>query len=293
MEYLSPTSLTEALKLKQEYQKGATIIAGGTDLLVRVKSGKESPKAILDLNHTGLNYIRLASNIEIGAMTSLTEIIEYDGLKQDCPILAEAAKEVGAIQTRSLATLVGNICTGIPSADMALPLLVLDASVVIEKVDGKREISIEDFFKSPRQIAVNDDEIVTEIIIPNTLPKGKKGSVFIKVGKRKAMRLSIVSVALNLDIDPETNIINDIKIAMGTVAPVPIRLKKIEELMVGKKLDNELVIQTKELIKDNISPRTSLRASKEYRQHLAEALFTRALKIAQNRALGREDNYDQ
>lgn len=292
MEYLNPASFVEAIKMKQEYGKEAAVLAGGTDLLVRVKAGKEFPNILLDLNNTGLNYIKLDSATHIGAMTTLSEVLAHEGLAKKHPVLLEAAKEVGAVQTRTLATLVGNICTGIPSADMALPLLNLDTNVHLSSAKGNRVINLEDFFLGPRRILLEDNEIVREISIPNSTPIGAKGFAFLKVGKRKAMRLSVVSIALSLDIDPENNIINEIKIAMGTVAPIPLRLKKAEELMTGKKLEDELIKESVDVIKNSISPRSSLRASKEYRMLLAETLFKKALNIAMERALGRVGSND-
>lgn len=290
MEYIRPLNLKQALETKLHYGKDAAVLAGGTDLLIRIRAKKEAPKALLDLEKVDLNYINIEpAKLKIGAMTTLRRIILDESLKY-YPIIAETAKEVGAQQTRTLATLGGNICTGIPSADMALPLLVLEASLVIKSMDETKIISLEDFFHGPREIALDDNEILTEINIPRIVPSGCKGYAFLKIGKRKAMRLSIASIALNLDIDPENKIINDIKIAMGTLAPVPIRLKNVEKLMIRNKLEEKLVNEAADAVIDNISPRTSLRASKEYRTHLAKVLFIRALNIAEQRALGGDSN---
>jgi len=288
LDYLNPGSLKEALNIKGHYGKEVTVLAGGTDLLVRMKSGKEAPSHLLDLQQAGPDHIQLNSDVRIGAMASLSEIVDHQGLQEKYPILAEAAREVGAIQTRTLATLGGNICTGIPSADMIPPLLVLDSQLVLSSSRGDRVIRLEDFLLGPRQLLLEEDEIVTEIIIPGRKSPGRQGFAFLKVGKRKALRLSIINVAIKLELDPDSDVINDITMVMGTVAPVPLRLRKVEEFMSGRKLTGELVTEATPLIKESISPRTSLRASKEYRLYLAETLFARGLELARQRAQGGE-----
>ena len=291
MEYINPLNLDQALEAKKYYGKKGVLLAGGTDLLIRIRAQKETPTALLELNQINLNYINFGpSFLNIGAMTSLRRIIMDNSLKKEYSILAETAKEVGAVQTRTLATLGGNICTGITCADMALPLLILDSNVVASSMEENRVISLENLFLGPRQISLNDNEILTEIVIPKIKPSGRCGFAFLKIGKRKAMRLSVASIALSIDIDPINRIINDVKIAMGTVAPIPIRLRRIENLMIGKKLEQELISEATTAMDSSISPRTSLRASKEYRNHLAKVLFTRALNIAEQRALGGESN---
>ena len=287
MEYVNPLSLKQALEAKRHYGKDAALLAGGTDLLLRVKSGKESPKALIELNNLSLNYINLQEKtLNIGAMTSLSQILKNEHLNKYYGVIGEAAKEVGAAQTRTLATLGGNICTGLPSADMALPLLILDSTVVLSSLEQDRDISLEEFFFSPRQTILKNSEILTEIKVPKPNPAGNSGAVFLKVGKRKAMRLSIVSIALSLDIDPSNNIINDIKVAMGTVSPLPLRLKEVERLMIGEKLENTLITEAINTLPSSISPRTSLRATREYRTYLAKTLFQKALGVARQRALG-------
>lgn len=288
MDYFSPGSLREALDIRSQYGEEVTLLAGGTDLLVRMKDGKETPARLLDLAGAGLDYVQCGEDVRIGAMVSLNHIVENPELREKHPILAEAAREVGAVQTRSLATLGGNICTGIPSADMIPALLVLDSQVVLRSRRGERVIRLEDFVAGPRQLRLEEDEILTEVVVPAGNSLRQRGFAFLKVGKRKALRLSIINLAVKLELEPGSDVIRDIAVAMGTVAPVPLRLRQVEEYMTGRELSEGLVAEAIPLVKESISPRTSLRASKEYRLYLAENLFKRGLELARQRAGGGE-----
>lgn len=286
--YYSPQTYEEALTVLSISSEQMKILGGGTDLLIRIRDGREKPEALLDISHLDLSYINLidVSKTVVGSMTGLNEILEYPNLPEPLSILKEAAEEVGGFQTRSSGTIGGNICTGVPTADMAIPLLALEANLLIESKHGKRTISLEDFFIGPRKIDLSKDEMLKEIIITNVeLKEGQWGTAFIKIGKRKAMRLAVMNIAVVVNINPVDLKINKIRAAMGAVAPVPLRLCKVENYLTGKIYSQAVVNEAIEILLSEINPRDSFRSSREYRMDLAGVLFERALRKSVDKAL--------
>ncbi|MEW5783951.1 MAG: FAD binding domain-containing protein [Bacillota bacterium] len=284
--YIFPADLPEALRILAGEEYGVTVLGGGTDLLVRVRDGKERPGALLDLSSLNLDYIEeKEAGVVIGAMTSLTKVIDHAVIRRRYPILAEAAAEVGGFQTRNMGTIGGNICTGLPSADMAIPLLVLEAKLNTVSLDGAEIIPVDRFFIAPRKIRLAPGALLKEIIVSSDRGNGARGSSFIKFGKRKAMRLCIISVGVNLLVDPATKVIDTIRIAMGTMSPIPLRLYKVEAFMTGKPLSDALLKEAVAIMETEISPRTSLRATCEFRTDLARVLLKRAVNLSAGRAM--------
>jgi len=285
--YYSPQTYEEALTVLSTSAEQMKILGGGTDLLIRIRDNREKPEALLDISQLDLSYINsTADKTIVGSMTSLNEILEHANFPEPLNILKEAAGEVGGFQTRSSGTIGGNICTGVPTADMTLPLLALEANLFLESQQGNRIISLNDFFVAPRKTVLNKDEILKEIIIKNgECKEGQWGSAFIKIGKRKAMRLAVMNIAVVMNINPADLRINKIRAAMGAVAPVPLRLCKVEDYLTGKIYSKAVVNEAKEILLAEINPRDSFRSSREYRMDLATVLFERALAKSLNRAL--------
>ncbi|MEL7567299.1 MAG: FAD binding domain-containing protein [Dehalobacterium sp.] len=285
--YYSPKTYEEALTLLSTSAEQMKVLGGGTDLLIRIRDEREKPEALLDISHLGLSYINpIGDKTIIGSMTSLNEVWEYGDFPEPLHILKEAAGEVGGFQTRSSGTIGGNICTGVPTADIALPLLALEANLHIESKQGSRVISLNNFFAGPRKIDLNKDEILKEVIITNTeFKEGQWGTAFIKIGKRKAMRLAVMNIAVVMNINPVDLRINKIRAAMGAAAPVPLRLYKVEEYLTGKIYSRAVVNEAKEILLAEVNPRDSFRSSREYRMDLAGVLFERALTKSANKAL--------
>lgn len=275
-ECFSPNSLSEALELLEKYGPSAQICAGGTDLFVMMRKGKVAPQYLMDLSSLGLSYIRETNaHISIGAMTSLSETEKSPLLhKEPYTFIQQAAGWIGSPQIRNAATLVGNICTGISSADMAPPLLALDAHVKISGQNGDRSIPLSDFFLSPRKIAVNRGELVSEIYMPRLPAKGYH-TFFRKVGTRKELFISILNIAVCLGM--EAHQVNTARIAMGLMAPTPIRLYQTEALLTGTLLTEKVIDEALRIMKTEIHPRTSRHATKEYRIMLAENILRRYL----------------
>jgi CO/xanthine dehydrogenase FAD-binding subunit len=286
-QFMIPYTVEEALNILNESTE-AKIIAGGTDLLLRMRVKKDNPTILVDISKLGLEYVREEkAQLLIGAMTTLSSITESEMIHRYFPVLADAARAVGGVQTRNVGTIVGNICTGIPSADMAVPLLVLDTKLNIASVEKDQVIPLQEFFICPRQVKLSLGQMVKEISV-SYLPEGNWGWAFLKIGKRRAMRISIVNIAVVMSIEPFTGEISDIRIAMGNVAPVPLRLGRLEDFLRRKSFNKELVLEACTALEDEIFPRTSMRATKEYRLAAAKGLLKKALVLSFERATGRE-----
>lgn len=266
-----PESLEEATALLKEIGEDTRICAGGTDLFVMMRKGKAQGKYIMDLSSMGLDYIREEPDgtLSIGAMATLTEIQDSPLLHREPYLfLQKAAGHVGSLQIRNMATLAGNICTGIPSADVAVPLLALDASVRLCSAAGERLVPAAEFFKGPRKIDVRPDELVAEILLKNYPSEGMR-TYFRKVGTRRELFISIFNAAVLIGKDPD-GIVRTVGLAMGVVAPTPVKLRKTEEFLRGKKLEQPVIDQAVCIMQTEISPRSSHHGSEQYRRTVAE-----------------------
>ena len=266
-----PKSLEEATTLLKEMGEDTRICAGGTDLFVMMRKGKVQGKYIMDLSSLQLDYIREESGktISIGAMTTLTEIQNSLLLNREPFLfLQQAARHVGSSQIRNMATLAGNICTGIPSADAAVPLLALDASVRLLSAAGERLVPVSEFFKGPRKIDVRSDELVVEILLKNHPSEGMH-TFFRKVGTRRELFISVFNTAVLIGKDPD-GVVCTAGLAMGVVAPTPLKLKKTELFLLGKKLEAPVIDQALSIMQTEISPRSSHHGSEAYRRAVAE-----------------------
>lgn len=273
-DYFSPSSLDETFKLLKDYQGKARLLAGGTDLLVKMKKRALSADAIIDLNKISeLSFIELADNyLHIGGLTKLAAIGESSIVKERAPALAEAVNVLASPQIRNRATIAGNLCNASPAADTAPPLLALDASVKLQSAGGERIVTLSQFFLGPEQTVTKPDEVLTEVIIP--LPEG--ASAFIKLGKRKAFTLSIASVAAFARVN--NGKFKEVRVALGAVAPTPMRAGKVEEALKGKDVNEENIEKAAQLVKEECCPITDVRASAEYRTEMSYVLTKRALR---------------
>jgi CO/xanthine dehydrogenase FAD-binding subunit len=226
-QFFSAKSLSDALRFLSEKGEQTKIIAGGTDLIPRLRDEDSRPDFVLNiLEVEGLNGIKaLNHSWRIGSTTTHTQLAESEILQKSCPSLVQAAASVGGPLIRNRGTIGGNIANASPAADLAPALLTLDAEVVLMSEKGTREVPLRDFFIGPGKTLLNPNELLVEISIP--MPKGK--SVFLKLGRRKAMTLSIVNVAVCLEMDGRN--CRQAKIAMGSVAPTPIRCPRAEMLL--------------------------------------------------------------
>jgi len=273
--YEAPQSLDEALEVLDRLQEKATILAGATDIMPRINDGVFSPEYLVYIGNTGLTGIRREKDsIIIGATTTLTQIEENSLIAQHAPVLTEAVRNMAGVSIRNMGTIGGNICNASPAADTATPLLVLDAEVAVMSRRGKRIFPIDEFFYCPGKTCLNPNEMITEII----LPIKPHCSAFLKLGQRKAEVLSIVGVSVKLV--NENGICKEARIAMGSVAPRPIRCCKAEAFLTGKEITPILCHEAAVIAGGAAKPIDDGRATAWYRKRLAPVMVERALKKA-------------
>ena len=272
-DYLRPKSLKEALQQKKTIA-GAKFISGGTDLLVQIKNRELQPPALISLRSIPeLATIEINGGARIGALATISDIIQHNELGLNYPVLVEAARRLGSVQIRNVATVGGNLCNCSPSADMALPLLVLEAKVRLRTAKARREIQISEFFKGPGESCLSSDEILTDIILDP--PHQKAKATFLKKGRVK-MDLAIASLAVLLEM--EGGKCRKARIAAGSVAPVPLRLYKVEALLEGSTVTEKLAAEAQRLATKIISPITDIRATEEYRRQIVRVYVKRGLE---------------
>ncbi len=284
-DYFKPSSIDEAINLLNKYGAKARILSGGTDLVVRIKDGFETPDAVIDIK--GLDELKVLdfkdNKLIVGTLTTFNELIDSEVVKEKFPLLWESAKSVASMGIRNRATMVGNICSAVPSLDSGPALLLYEATVVVKGKDGERRIPIEEWFLGPRKTALKEGELVEYIEIP--LPQKKHAGCYVKLGRYNGEDLAQVGVGV-LALEG-----NEYRVAFCAVGPKPTRAKKIEELLNGKELSDSLIEEAKKLVEEEISPITDIRATKEYRMHMAKVMLDRALKAAVGRLNGKGPDY--
>jgi Aerobic-type carbon monoxide dehydrogenase, middle subunit CoxM/CutM homologs len=270
--------MVEASRLLLLYNN-AVPIAGGTDLSIQMDKKADRSHIFVDLMGLGWNYISFSERfIRIGATTTFTEILASDLIQEKLPILNIACGQIGSLQCRSMATIGGNLCSAVPSADSATPLLVLDAVVELASVRGARSVPLSEFFTGPRKTILERGEIMHEIQIP--VPSTRSKSVFIKFGRRKAVTLSTVNVAVHSSTNEQMRCIEHIRIALGAVAPTPVRAARAEKFLEGKQASSDAIDDAIAIALTEISPISDIRASKEFRLDISHILLKRALTKA-------------
>jgi carbon-monoxide dehydrogenase medium subunit len=278
-DYFEPQSLDEAVALLGRYNGNASVLAGGTDLLVEIKEHIRRPDYVINIKKiSGLDRFSFdtATGLRFGSLVTAREIEISPVVRQNYRGLAQAASEVGSIQIRNRATIAGNVCRASPSADTLPPLIADGARATIFGPNGERRVDLEEFFLGPGKTVLRADEIVTTIDIPPVPPRS--ASAYIKHGRRKAMELATVGVAVSLALDGE--VCRRIRIVLGAVAPTPIRAKHAEALLEGRLLDEGVIAAAAKAAREQARPISNIRGSAAYRREMVEVLTARAIKQA-------------
>jgi CO/xanthine dehydrogenase FAD-binding subunit len=264
-----PESIDEALGLLGKWGREAAVIAGGTDLVVELKDRLKSPKALIDIGRVPeISGIRETEggDVWIGALSTHAEVASSTVVKETAPVLADACAQVGSPQIRNRGTIGGNISTASPAGDTIPALYVLEASVEIIGPKGKRVVPIESFFQGPKKSALAFDEIVLGVKVPKL---GKEYvSFFRKLGQRKSLAISIVSVAFAGRCQ-EPGLFTDVRIAFGAVAPTVVRARTVEKAICNMKLDPKSAQYISKLAFRDCVPITDVRGSQGYREVMA------------------------
>ncbi len=282
--YFRPESISEALRILEEFKGKARLLAGGTDLIPQIRTRETEPKVLVDITRIpGLGEIKLEEGvIKIGALVTHAQVVESSLIREKALALSEGASKLGSPQIRNLGTVAGNVVSGQPGADTTIPLLALDAKVrVISKKE--RAIPMTEFFLDTGKTQVDSTrEMVTEIFF-RALAKNES-SVSLRLAKRKSLALPILNVSVVVSADVKQKKFNDVKIALGPVATIPLRAREAEGMLASSPIAESVIKEAAKKAGQEASPRTSLlRGSEEYRKEMVKNLVERAIHIGLER----------
>ncbi|HBW22764.1 MAG: FAD-binding protein [Elusimicrobia bacterium GWA2_56_46] len=286
-EYVKPKDMDEALHVFSLYKENAMALAGGTDLVVRLKENLVRPEVVVDIKAleelAGLSL--KGDTLRIGALATFSDLIDSPLIKSRFPLLREAALTVASTGVRNRATIAGNICSAVPSADSAPVLAVYDAEVLVKSIRGGRRISIHDWFAGPKKTVLAVDEIVAAIELKP--PAVKHAGCYMKLSRYEGEDLAQGGVAALVLPD------NTYRVAVCALGPKPARCPKTEAALNGSKLNAKVLSRAKEIILREISPISDIRSSREYRLHMTQVMLGRALENAAARLSGKGPKYGE
>jgi len=278
-EYFAPTTLEEAQAFLWQSGKKIRMIAGGTDLFLKLKDRLIETDWLLDITRIDqLHYIQEDENqgLSIGATTSIRALERSPLIQKKYPPIFQAARQLGSVAIRNVGTIGGNLCNGAPSAEMAPALIGLSARMIILTPEGEKIVSLEDFFVGPGQTVLGPADLLLAIQVPP--PSAQMRGVYLKHAYRGSIDLAIVGVAAVCTIQGE--ICEDIKLVLGAVAPTPMRAKKGEEIIRGKPLREPWIEKASEVAAEEAKPISDVRASAAYRREMVRVLTRRAIREA-------------
>lgn len=284
-EYHEPSTLQEALTLLSELGGNAKVLAGGTDLLVRMKLKVDKPKHVISLARVpGLEEItpRNSHGVTIGGAVTAAALASHELLNDRFVPLALAASRLGAPMIRNRATLAGNLVNARPAADLPPACMVLNATLMLKSASGEREVPVVEFFRGPGEALIEPNELLVSVFVETPAPWS--GGSYIKLGARKTLEISMVNVATLLTLQAPDGPIVEARIALGAVAPVPVRAYAAEELLIGQMPSEELFQRAGETGVGLCSPITDHRGTMEYRCMMIEVLVKRCLNQSLERA---------
>ena len=276
--YKVPSSIAEAAQLL--HQGEATIVAGGTDLTPQTEAGaREFAATLINIQRIEeMRGISLANGrYRIGGLTTVTEILESEMLAADVPVLVEAADHFASPQIRNASTLAGNLCNASPAGDMCIPLLLLDAEVELASWANDsvsiRKLALSDFFTGPGKTVLQAGELLTAIEFNE--PGAGFTATFQKSGPRPALEISTVSMGVAGVM--ENGVLSGVRVAIGAVAPTPLRAVATEAALEGQLLDEDVIGKATKIVQNEVTPIDDVRASAWYRTHLTGVYIRRAL----------------
>jgi len=278
--YFEPSTIADAIGILMEQGRDAHPLAGGTDLLVRMKREQINTVALINLKRIeGLDHIRRTSDgqIQIGALTPISAIKDSPLIRSSHEVLAQAAGVLGSPSIRNIATLGGNVGRASPASDMVPPLIVLKACVAVQGSQGSRELPIEDLFISPGRTSLAAGELITSFSLPVMPPE--TAAVYRKIGRREAVDLAIVGAAVLLRLRGE-NDIAEARIGLASVGPTPLRAQRAEAELLSGPLTQARVEAASRAAMSDCFPISDIRASSSYRREMVRVLVKRSLHEA-------------
>jgi CO/xanthine dehydrogenase FAD-binding subunit len=276
--YFDPKTVSQAVRLLHKHQGVAKVLAGGTDLFLRMRHRALMPEVVIDLKRikalSGLRYSG-QKGLRIGAAVTHGEVENHPAVRRHYGALAEATSWVGSLQTRHRGTVVGNLCNASPAADTAPALIAYRATLTLVGPDGARQIPIDAFFQGPGQTALRPDEMVTEIVLPP--PQGKLGWGFLR---RTRTAIDIALVSSCAIIRATDGACDDVGVGLGAVAPTPLRATAVETLLQGQRPSPALFEEAGKVAAAACRPISDVRCSAEYRKDMADVLTRRCIQSA-------------
>ena len=284
-------SVQHAVQLLLEHPE-AVIIAGGSDVLIKIREGKLAGRELISIY--GLDELRGIrkeedGTIRIGSLTSFHHITADPIIRKHLSVLGEAVDMVGGPQIRSIGTIGGNTCNGVTSADSASTLFSLDAVIEITGPDGIRLVPIEQFYLGPGKVDLRAGELQTSILIAKDSYIGYKGH-YIKYGMRNAMEIATTGCSVNVKLSRDKKTVRDIRIGYGVAGPVPLRARHTEDVIRGCAVSAETRSRIGEEVREDVHPRDSWRAAKDFREHLCSTMAMRAFTEAVRKSGGEIDD---
>lgn len=285
-EYVAPRTVAEALETFVRYGDDAKILAGGQSLIPLMNIGLVRPKVIIDLNHVDeLAYLRQEEDaLVVGAMTRHVTVETSSLVRERVPLLAKAARLIGHFQIRNRGTIGGSLAHADPSAELATVVTALDAQIEVTGGSGTTMYSPGEFFLGYLTTCLGPGEIVTKVVFPATQVCDRSGTAFLELTRRHG-DLAIVSAACQVVLSGE-GVVQDLRLALGGVAPVPYKAAEVEELFSGAVISEDLLRQAGEIIGSGVDPEGDVHASADYRREMAKHYAERAIRVAMAEAGG-------
>ncbi len=268
--YLSPTTVEEAILFYCRHSETARFMAGGTDIIVKIKEEWIEPDFLISLKKipdlAELHKNESTKQLSIGAMVTHAALEKSLMIQNEYPIIYDAVSNIGSLQVRNVGTIGGNLINAVPSADGAIPLIALDGTALLHGPDGERSVEVRDLFIEPYKTVLKPGEILTKITIPAQAPH--TGSAYIKFGRRAAMELPLIGIGVLLSLDDDLETCTKARICLGVAAPTPMRALDAENLLVGKKINEDILIEAGKVAADESRVRDSIRGKAWHRKEM-------------------------
>ena len=268
--YLSPTTVEEAISYYGQHSETAKFVAGGTDVIVKVKEGWMEPDYLISLKKIeemrDLHKNEATGDLSIGALVTHATLEKSLMIQNEYPIIYDAVSNIGSLQVRNVGTIGGNLINAVPSADGAIPLIALDGVALLHGPSGERSAQVKDLFIEPYKTILKPGEILKKITIPPQSPN--TGSAYIKFGRRAAMELPLIGIGVLLTLEDDLKTCTKARICLGVAAPTPMRAFDAEKLLKGKKITEEILIEAGKIAADESKVRDSVRGKAWHRKEM-------------------------
>lgn len=287
--YLKPESVEEAISMYARHSETSKYMAGGTDVIVKVKDGWMEPDYLISLKNIRemADLVRndATKELSIGSLVTHAALEKSLMIRNDYPIIYDAVSNIGSLQVRNVGTIGGNLINAVPSADGAVPMIALDGTALLQGPEGERSVLVKDLFVKPYVTVLKPGEILKKITIPPQEPN--TGSAYIKFGRRSAMELPLIGIGVLLTLDDSLKTCTKARIVLGVAAPTPMRAVKAEKELEGKEITEKLLAKAGQIAADESQVRDSVRGKAWHRKEMIRVQVRRmglkCLEIIKNK----------